>query len=124
MATTWESFAACIEARGTEVGQVVRDIAGKAFNDATDKAMAFCEALVDWWDRLDPRVKRVVGGAAAIGLAAGGTLAGLIAKVIITESSVALLAEAGAEVALGLVVIAASFALGAFVTMAHACVLA
>jgi hypothetical protein len=97
----FDEFRGCMEARGTQFGQVTRDIANKAFNGASDTALAFIKAAVSWWDGLDPQVRRAVGFGLTVGGAAGAIIFARLATVLIDAAGLELLAGAGAEVAAG-----------------------
>jgi hypothetical protein len=117
----WDDYVACLDGKGTQAAQVARGLALTAFHDATDMAEAFCVAVVDWWNSLDPRVQKAITWATTLAAGTGGILFTKLAGLLVTESGVGLLAQAGVEVAAGLLALAAGFTIGAFVVASADC---
>jgi len=118
---SWDEYVNCMEARGTQFGQVARDIKTAAFHGVGDTALAFINSAVSWWDALDPQVRRALAWGLTAAGAAGAIITTRLATVIIDTAGVELLLGAGTEVAAGLAAIAAGMALGAFMTASELC---
>lgn len=117
----WDSFVDCVETTDSMVAQFLRTEGLRAFDDSKDVALACVQAVTNWWENLDSKVKWVIvfaGG--SLSSAAKKRLGALIAEAGLVGTALAV-ADGAAYIALFLGVLLASFEIGVLVTASVQC---
>lgn len=115
--TDWDSFTACVATKEERFADLLRADALRTFEDNKPAAMAAVKAIVDWWARLDTKIKAVLtAGAGAIGKKAWDKIAASIVAAGIAGNAAVV-----GKIAAVLAIIAAGFTFGSVLAASADC---
>jgi hypothetical protein len=121
----WDAFVACVDGKDAEVGQFLRNEGLNAFSGGKEMAMAGVNAIIGFWNGLNPAVRWGLKFAGKkLSDAARKRLATLIVEAGgVVEAGFAL-ADLAIDLALFIGVLVASFEIGVLVTASAECLVA
>jgi hypothetical protein len=118
----WDSFVACVDGKDAEVGQFLQNEGLSAFNGGKEMALAGVNAIITFWNGLNPAVRWGLAFAAKKLSEAGlKRLATLIAETGGVAAAGFAIADLAIDLALFIGVLVASFEIGVLVTASAEC---
>jgi len=118
----WDSFVACVDGKDAEVGQFLRNEGLNAFNGGKEMALAGVNAIIGFWNNLNPAVRwGLKFGAKKLSDAGRKRLATLIVEAGGVVEAGFTIADLAIDLALFIGVLDASFEIGVLVTASAEC---